>query len=676
MPYTDVPLAPGVNTEEHPVLAKPRWQSTNLCRFWRGWPQPIGGRQKIGEYEGSGRGIFSWAANDGRTFCIFGTTTKLYVYYRSFVYNITPIRKTTASIGATDAATTNGSPLLTITDAAHGAIDGDTIYIKGNQSIGGIQWGGGAGSLTSPFTTTAGSAFVSVAHVAHGMSSGDIATFAGASVVGGITPSGDYTVNVINANTYEIEVSSNAGVAATGGGNPTYSYHRSWIVNVTGVNTYTVTGPSNATAATGGSFTVEYEMNVGYESGSESATGATGGHGAGYYGSGTYGALISHQAQNYPRLWTFGAWGQNVDACPWQGDPVEWALNTSTRAAAIAGVPSGGVGSIFVTPYRQLMLCGSSDGVTYVPTRINYSDQEDNTVYTPGTTVLAGVFTLSQGSLAVRGAVTDRGMMIWTDKTVYPISYAGDPNAPYSLGDPLGTAVGLMGPLAMASKNGVVMWAGNNGNFYRFDGGSPQIVKCDVRGDVLLNRAAMQDFKAWMGTNKQWDEFWFGWQSNGSSTGEIDRYVIYAESEGWAPGSRDWTMWLDRQELSEVISGDADGNLYAEDVGTSDNGDPMIAEATTYTFDFGAGHPTMDLKGYIPVWSTLQVGVELTVFTQEYPEQTPDEDGPYTITPGQTEQSLRSSGNLAYCRFRSVSDVNCFWRPNGFWLDLASSGDR
>lgn len=682
MPYQEVPLLPGVITEDHPALAKPHYQYTNLCRFYRGWPQPIGGRQQIGSLSGIPRGAFSWAANDGRTFGAIGTHKKLYVYFRSFVYDITPIRDT-ATIAIGDLDTTNGSPTATITDAAHGALTGDTVYFRGNVSVGGIQWGGGAGNLTNPFTTAAASAFVTVTHTAHGLTSGEIVTYSGASPVGGITPSGDYTVNVLTANTYEIEHSAPAGTAATGGGTVAYLYHRHWTVTVTGTNTYTVTASTNATAASNAAtFLATYELNIGREDGEEILTGASGGYGGGYYGVGANGALISHQAQYYPRIWTFAPWGQNLDACPFQGSPVEWALNTSTRAAAISGVPAGGVGTIFVSPYRQLFLLGSSNGVAYDPRRANYSDQEDNTVYTPSPTVLAGVFTVSEGSMIMRGMVTDRGMIIWTDKAPYPISYQGDPNAPYSLGDPLGTNCGLISPLALGSMEGTVVWIGTNYNFYSYDGSPPVALKCDVTADVLLNMAPLQEWKIWGGTNRQWGEFWFGWQSAGSATSEVDRYVIYSPTEGWAPGEGDWTTWWDKSELAVPIAANADGQLFAQECGTSDNGDPIIAIARTYAFDFGAAHPRMDIKGIIPIFSELEVGCEIDVWAYEYPQSTPtiDSTNPdssqITILPGQETQDLRSSGRLGAVEFRSVADPNCFWRPAGFWLNLGAAGER
>lgn len=682
MAFTEVPLAPGVVSEDHPALAKPRFQRANKCRFYRGWPQPLGGRAKIGSIAGIPRGAFTWAANDGRTFGAIGTHAKLYAYHRSFVYDITPIRKT-STVAIAGLVTTNASKIATITDSAHGAGVGDTIYIKGNVSVGGIQWGGGTGSLSGPFTTIAASAFVTVAHTGHGLTSGEIATFSGASPVGGITLSGDYTANVLDANTYEVEASSAAGTGATGGGTVTYSYHRHWIVQtVPDANTLTIQAASAATAASNaGTYTQEYELNIGKTDGSEIVTGATGGYGGGYYGTGSHGALISHQKQYYPRIWSLDAWGQNLDALPYGDTTYEWALNTSTRAAALSGVPAGGVNTFFVSPYRQLFLVGCSDGTSLDPRRVNYSDQEDNTNYTPSTTTLAGVFTLSQGSMAMRGMVTDRGMIIWTDKAPYPISYQGDPNAPYSVGDPLGSNCGLISPLAVGNREGTIVWVGTNYNVLLYDGSPPRALKCDIRADFLLNMAPLQEWKIWGGTCNQWGEFWFGWQSPTSTT-DVDRYAIWSPTEGWTTGVWDMTTWRDKAELPVVLSGNSTGGLYAQELGTSDDGAPLLASALTYAFSFGAGHPKMDVKGIIPMFSELAVGCNVAVYAYEYPQSTPtienqNSDGStITIIPGQQTQDLRSSGRLCAVEFSSVSDINCFWRPAGFWLDVSASGTR
>lgn len=70
----------------------------------------------------------------------------------------------------------------------------------------------------NPFTTVNGQPTVTVLHPDHGLQTGDSDTISGAAAVGGITPSGLYTVTVINANTYTITHGSNATSTATGGG--------------------------------------------------------------------------------------------------------------------------------------------------------------------------------------------------------------------------------------------------------------------------------------------------------------------------------------------------------------------------------------------------------------------------------------------------------------------------
>ena len=70
----------------------------------------------------------------------------------------------------------------------------------------------------SPFSVTNGSPTVTVTQAAHGLSTGDTITIAGASAVGGITPSGAYQVTVLTSSTYTVTHGSNATSTATGGG--------------------------------------------------------------------------------------------------------------------------------------------------------------------------------------------------------------------------------------------------------------------------------------------------------------------------------------------------------------------------------------------------------------------------------------------------------------------------
>ena len=75
----------------------------------------------------------------------------------------------------------------------------------------------------NPFSVTNGSPTVTVAQAAHGLATGDTITIAGAAAVGGITPSGAYQVTVLTTSTFTITHGSNATstVAAGGGSNVT-----------------------------------------------------------------------------------------------------------------------------------------------------------------------------------------------------------------------------------------------------------------------------------------------------------------------------------------------------------------------------------------------------------------------------------------------------------------------
>jgi len=70
----------------------------------------------------------------------------------------------------------------------------------------------------NPFSVTNGSPLVTVTQAAHGLATGDTITVAGAAAVGGITPSGAYQVTVLSASSYAFTHGSNASSTVTGGG--------------------------------------------------------------------------------------------------------------------------------------------------------------------------------------------------------------------------------------------------------------------------------------------------------------------------------------------------------------------------------------------------------------------------------------------------------------------------
>ena len=125
MTLIKVQVAPGVDKQSTEYGAEGRWTNTDNVRFRYGLPEKIGGWAKVTSdaLVGAARGIITWFSLDGDQYAITGTNKKLYVYQNGSWYDITPIRSTGASI--TDFTTTASSTTVKVTDAAHGAIEGD-----------------------------------------------------------------------------------------------------------------------------------------------------------------------------------------------------------------------------------------------------------------------------------------------------------------------------------------------------------------------------------------------------------------------------------------------------------------------------------------------------------------------------------------------------------------------
>lgn len=154
------------------------------------------------------------------------------------------------------------------------------------------------GELTNPFTTTNESVSVSVADTGHGLKVNQLVRFANASAVGGITVNGNYHV-----------------------------------VSVTNVNAYTITHSSAATGNATGGGTVDYEY--GLASGQENGLGGLG-YGTGGFGTDGF-ASPSTNLDLFPRTWTLDKWGQNLVACPREGQIYEWSPQTNAEEAITNG---------------------------------------------------------------------------------------------------------------------------------------------------------------------------------------------------------------------------------------------------------------------------------------------------------------------------------------------------
>jgi len=371
MPLTTLNFKPGINKEETDYANENGWVDGNLIRFRKGRPEKIGGWEKQSDtntYLGSGRALHSWISLGGARYLGIGTHLKYYIEEGEAYNDITPLRVTTSAGDVTFSAT-NGSSTLTVTDASHGA------------------------------------------------STGDFVTFSGASSLGGLV-----TAAVINQE-YQ-------------------------ILLVTGTNTYTVTAKdtsgSEVTAnasdsGNGGSSVVgAYQINTGLDVYVPST-----GWGVGTWGAGTFGSSSAITASGQLRLWTHDNFGENLIINPRGGGIYRWVENNglSVRALELQGitgaskVPTLGLQVITSEVDRHLIVLGadpidsSSGNRTGVidPMLVAFSDTENELDFNPIATNTAGSVRLSSGSLIVGGLKSRQETLIWTDTSLYSMTFIGPP---------------------------------------------------------------------------------------------------------------------------------------------------------------------------------------------------------------------------------------------------------
>lgn len=167
---------PGINKDVTRSAGEGGWYNCDKVRFRQGYPEKIGGWERISGFSFLGvcRSLWNWSSLSGQNLLGIGTHLKFYVELGGQYYDVTPVRST------------------------------DT--------------------LTNPFGTTSGLTTVDVTDISHGAVTGDYVTFSGATAVGGLTIDGEYVITVVDVDSYTIEAASAASSTATGGGTVTAAY--------------------------------------------------------------------------------------------------------------------------------------------------------------------------------------------------------------------------------------------------------------------------------------------------------------------------------------------------------------------------------------------------------------------------------------------------------------------
>ena len=635
MPLTTLNFKPGINKEETDYANENGWVDGNLIRFRKGRPEKIGGWEKQSDtntYLGSGRALHSWISLGGARYLGIGTHLKYYIEEGEAYNDITPLRVTTSAGDVTFSAT-NGSSTLTVTDASHGA------------------------------------------------STGDFVTFSGASSLGGLV-----TAAVINQE-YQ-------------------------ILLVTGTNTYTVTAKdtsgSEVTAnasdsGNGGSSVVgAYQINTGLDVYVPST-----GWGVGTWGAGTFGSSSAITASGQLRLWTHDNFGENLIINPRGGGIYRWVENNglSVRALELQGitgaskVPTLGLQVITSEVDRHLIVLGadpidsSSGNRTGVidPMLVAFSDTENELDFNPIATNTAGSVRLSSGSLIVGGLKSRQETLIWTDTSLYSMTFIGPPLT-FAL-NLINEGAGLIAPKAAINSPVGVFFMSKNG-FYYYNGAVKKL-PCSVQDYVFSDLNLTQSFKCYASLHAEHSEVWFWYVSKEDDTEEISRYVIYNYEEStWSIGKLVRYSWLDAGiEDKPIAAGkvsDAGVVYLHESVFNDDDSAMSDVFIESADIDLADGENFMFVKKLIPdIKFSTTTGISNTpamnivVKRRDYNADTLSTDSTSQITTSTRFTNLRTRTRQVVLRFESDDDNSVEankkdykFRVGNTRLDIQPSGRR
>lgn len=200
MSFLKLQFRPGINREVTPYADEGGWYDCDKVRFRMGYPESIGGWEKIStnQFLGSCRALHAWTALDNTTYIGVGTNLKYYVMRGTDFFDITPIRETTSAGDVTFAAT-DGSSTITVTDTNHGAILNDYVTFSGAVTLGGV--------VTADI--------LNAEHQVTSVIDGDNYTIS-VSVTANASDSGDGGASVVGA--YQINTGLDTSVLGTGWG--------------------------------------------------------------------------------------------------------------------------------------------------------------------------------------------------------------------------------------------------------------------------------------------------------------------------------------------------------------------------------------------------------------------------------------------------------------------------
>ena len=634
---------PGFNKQATDSGAEGQWVDGDFVRFRYGLPE------KIETLPGVARAQHAFTSFGGEKYVAIGTSQGLFLYYEGAFYDISPLA--TAITGATF----------------------DTFSSQNN---------------------------VTVNKTGHGLEKGRYVTFSSVTPPTGYVAS-DFTtgafeiLTVPNANSFTIQMRVNASGAASASGSAS-------------INPYEAVGPTFQTAGYGWG---TYQWNTG-----------------------TWGTArtVSNVILD-PGNWSLDNFGEVLVATVFDGRTFTWNAGAATPRVIRASQtttnfnttnnPTKSRLTLVSDRDRHLFHFGTEttigDTSTQDPMFVRFSNQEDLNTYAPSSTNTAGTFRLDTGNKIVAAIQGKDYVFCLTDQAAYVIQFVGPPFI-FSVRQ-VGTNCGCIGPKAVSYANGAVWWMSAEGGFFVFDG-TVKSLPCLVEdfvfstdGDNLgVNYDASEII--YSSPNALFTEINWFYPKSGSL--QIDRCVTYNYSENvFTTSSLDRTSYQDQGVYNLPYATDYDTtatpvfsnisgitNLYGASIYYAHElGDDQVNSSGTTSIDAfiksgdwditsrrsplgqmtgvadyrGDGEFFMSVKRFIPDFKYLRGNSRVTLFLNDYPDNTAVSSplGPFTITKTTDKIDTRARGRLVAIQIANTSTGES-WRYGTFRLDAQPDGRR
>ena len=626
MTLIKVQVAPGVDKQSTEYGAEGRWTNTDNVRFRYGLPEKIGGWAKVTSdaLVGAARGIITWFSLDGDQYAITGTNKKLYVYQNGSWYDITPIRSTGASI--TDVTTTASATTVKVTDAAHGAIEGDFVTIS---SVSGAANGIAAANLEGEFEI----------QVVEDTNNYNIIAKSAATTGGAasVTGTAEYQINT-NPATSILGYGWGAGPYGGVSGGPGWGKSRASLA------------APNSVQLDSGKWSLD---NWGEDVLAQQLNGGL------YYWDTSASTTTVQRAVN-----------TTVSNAP-----------TSSRFMLVSGtdrhvICCGTETNIGTPTTRDEMF-------------IRWCDQENVNDWTPTATNTAGTQRLTDGSKLVAAERSRGAVLLWTDTALYQMQLIGAPfTFGFSqLGSACG-ACGLHATAESNGRAfwmGTDSFFMFDGSVQKIPCSIEDFVFKDID-----EASQKDTFAALNSEFNEVTWFYASTGSSvldRSATFNYDERVWYNGTlarSSWAdkgvyqyPYATSYSA-SDSTPTITTITGLTDGRsfMHAQENGNNADGSALSSEIKSGEFVIPeAGERLMSIKRFIPDFKNLAGTVQVELDFKLYPTSTSTTNGPYSVTTSTTKVDTRARGRQGAIKITS-SALDTTWRYGTYRADVQPDGMR